>query len=295
MVPMSPLQPQPGPVDWHRLFPDADYRFHMGLRPGDPVRFFRATGHHEALVAERARWLDRAPDDYLALRSDGVELLDEAIELAMGWGSIEPESGSPSGSVRQIEDPLARCDRLGRCWEPDFLLLRSDQDGLMRLVGGVVCFPSGWALSEKVGRSVTAIHGIVPGLNDALDRQIQAFFRRLPPDVAWERDNWGLAASPDLNRHPARQLPPLDAEATLAGTWVRIEHQIFLRLPRTGGVLFGIRVAVHTVADVIARPELARGLRRALETMPAEVAAYKGLSMALPTLIGQLRAVPDPV
>jgi dimethylamine monooxygenase subunit A len=272
------------PVDWQRLFPNENYRFHMGLRPGDPTRFFQPAPDHSTVLAERCRWLDSHPDEYAALEPDGVDLLTETIESAIHWSSIAPAAASRLRSPEGAHS-LVRCINLGKQWEPDFLLLHGDAEKPLRLVGGVVCFPSGWALREKIGCGLTAIHGVVPRLNDSLDRQIHAFFLRLSPGAAWVRENWGLASTPDLNRHPHRMLPTLDESATLANTWVRIEHQLFLRLPRTGGVLFGIRVTVHPLEEVIARHGIARGLLRALQTMPQEALVYKGLATANPSLL----------
>jgi dimethylamine monooxygenase subunit A len=289
VAPMTAHEALDMQVDWQRLFPNESYRFHMGLRPGDPKCFFQPARDHATVLAERCRWLDSHPKEYAALEPDGVELLNETIALAIHWDSLAPAIAS---SLRSLDgaDPLARCTTLGKHWEPDFLLLGDSAEGSLRLVGGVVCFPSGWALGEKLGLDVTAIHGVVPRLNESLNRQIQTFFQRLPPGVAWERENWGLARSPDLNRHPHRMLPALDESATLANTWVRIEHQIFLRLQQIEGVLFGIRVTVHPLRDLLNRREIAKGLLRALETMPYEVSVYKGLATATPSLIRHLRS-----
>lgn len=282
-------------VDWQRLFPKENYRFQMGLRRGDPARFFQPAPNHSAILAERCHWLDSRPDDYAALEPDGVQLLNETIELAIQLNSIPQTPATMASTMPSVDDidPVARCRRLGKQWEPDFLLLREDAEGSLRLVGGVVCFPSGWALREKLRLDVTAIHDVVPRLNETLNRQIRTFFHRLTPGIAWERENWGLAQSPDLNRHPHRALPALDATATLATTWVRIEHQLFLRLERTRGVLFGIRVTVYPLAEVTARYGIASGLLRALATMPPAVQAYKGLAAASSSLIRSLRLGSD--
>jgi hypothetical protein len=48
-------------------------------------------------------------------------------------------------------------------------------------------------------------------------------------------------------------------------------------LPGSGGILFGIRIAMHPLAAVRADPIASRRLGRALRTMPEAVARYKGL------------------
>src|SRR6185295_11123743 len=112
------------------------------------------------------------------------------------------------------------------------------------------------------------IHGVVPGLNSALASPIHQFLQRLKPGVAFHRDNWGLAATDELNLHPARALPPPAPPVSLDRLWLRVEHQALVALPRTGGVVFGIRIALHRL-DEVARDSGARaGLKRALASMP---------------------------
>lgn len=62
--------------------------------------------------------------------------------------------------------------------------------------------------------------------------------------------------------------------------WLRVENQIFFRLPETGGLLFGIRIENVSLSDVKKWPDAARGLPRALRTMPEEIARYKGIITA---------------
>ena len=107
----------------------------------------------------------------------------------------------------------------------------------------------------------------------------------MTPDIASLRANWGLSRSPELNLHPKREVPRLDASVTIEEVWLRVEHQALIALPRTGGVLFGIRVVVHPLAEVKRDAEAARGLRRALQTMPEPMAVYKGIAAARDRLI----------
>ena len=108
--------------------------------------------------------------------------------------------------------------------------------------------------------------------------------------MAWLRHNWGLSRSPELNQHPSRPLPRLDKSVTLADVWLRVEQQALVSLPASGGVLFGIRISMHLLAEVKQDATTAGRLARALRTMPAAVAAYKGLATArecVADLLGQ--------
>jgi hypothetical protein len=240
------------------LFPDGDYRFHLTLRREEPREFFRSHDASGELLMERARWLAEKPQRYATLTSEGLPALEEFSALAAGWG------------FASVADAVA----LGAAFEPDILLLSPDAEGKFRLRGGALCFPTGWALEDKVGHPLEVVHGVVPGLNAALASPIQQFLSRLKPGTAFCRDNWGLAATDELNLHPARQVPAPTLPVSLERLWLRVEHQALLALPRTNGVAFGIRIALHRL-DVVARDPAAAGLRRALETMPPELAAYK--------------------
>jgi hypothetical protein len=194
----------------------------------------------------------------------------EFAALAATW---MPEQENAALSTRP---PIEVMHQLGRTLEPDLLFLTADGNGEFRLRGGALCFPTGWALAEKLGHTLDEIHGVVPGLNAALASPIRQFLSRLKPGTAFLRDNWGIAATDELNLHPARGIPAPALPVELNCLWLRVEHQALLALPESGGIVFGIRIALHRLDEVAAGPH-ARSLRRSLETMPAEVVAYKRL------------------
>ena len=255
------------------LFPDGDYRFHLTLRRGEPAEFFRTRDKSGRILAERARWLAENPARYAALLPEGEPLLAELAELG------EKDWGLPRATSVHA---------LGAVLEPDFLLLSPDAAGAFRLRGGALCFPTGWALEEKLGHTLDFIHGVVPGLNPALASPIHQFLAKLKPGVAFQRDNWGLVANDELNLHPVRKLPAPALPVALDRLWLRVEHQALVALPRTGGILFGIRIALHRLDQVALDPAAAAGLRRALTSMPAEVAAYKRLDTVREAVVGLL-------
>jgi hypothetical protein len=236
------------------------------------VDFFRPTAEHEALVAQRRHWLRNEPDTYAALLPEGVALLDETVELAREWNDFTTGNAEASH--------LQKCLALGEFWEPDFLLLKADTDGEIRLYGGCLCFPSSWRLRDKVGQPIEFIHGVVPGLNASIGPAIRKFLVGLKPGFAWLRHNWGLARDAELNHHPDRGLPQLDAGVRAEEIFLRVEHQALVALPKSGGILFGIRVVTHPLAEAQADPVARHRLRRALETMPEAVATYKGIASA---------------
>jgi hypothetical protein len=253
------------------LFPDEDYRFHLTLRRAEPAEFFAPRDNTGELLAERARWLAHDDGQYADLLPEGEPVLREFVQQASAWGLATPRPAGPD-----VPTPAQAIRQLGGMLEPDILFLSRDAEGRFRLRGGALCFPTGWALQEKIGHPLDFIHGVVPGLNDALSTPIHQFLSKLKPGAAFLRDNWGLTATDELNLHPARQIPAPKLPVSLDRLWLRVEHQALQALTETKGLVFGIRIALHRLDTVVSTPAGA-GLRRALDTMPAKVVAYKRL------------------
>lgn len=251
------------------LLPDEDFRLHLTLRRGRPEDFLRAADPSGELRRTRAHWLAAAPERHARVLPAGEALVRE---FAATWPVPEASLPRPYGSTGLREDLW----RLGTAYEPDLLFLAPDAAGVFRLVAGVLCFPTGWALEEKAGESIDFIHAPVPGLNPALGSPIRAFLGKLRPGIAFLRDNWGIAATDDLNLHPARALPGPARPVALDRLWLRVEHQMLTALPGGEGIVFAIRIANHRLDDVV-RAGAGAGLKRALATMPEDLAAYKRL------------------
>lgn len=257
------------------LFPAGDFRFHLTLRREHPADFFPAQDPSGRLLAERAKWLDHEPARYAQMRPEGRAIVDEFAAWASPWATLSVCDGVPLAD-------------LGRRFEPDLLFLAADSDGQFRLQAGVVCFPSGWSVEEKMGQSVEFIHDAVPGLNAALRHPIHQFLTRMKPGTAFFRSNWGLAATDELNLHPERRILPPMPPVALDRLWLRIEDQVLVALPHTKGIVFGIRIALRRLDELAKDPEAAAGLRRGLATMPAAVAAYKRIDAIRDDLIASL-------
>ncbi len=121
-----------------------------------------------------------------------------------------------------------------------------------------MCFPSSWRPEEKIGLPVHAIHTPVPTLNENLGSCIDKFLSNLEPGKAWERSNWGLSCSAELNQHPVRDVPRLIPPISDSEAWIHIEDQVLYRLPQSGALLFGIRLVNVSLAELkqFPRPKL---------------------------------------
>ena len=261
--------------EWVGLFPDRDFRFSFGARAGDAARFFGPTDEHEELLAERRRWIAETPEVCLLSEPAADAMIEEACELALEWGTTGERPDGLEG--------------LGEAWEADFVLLDENDEGRFVMRAGVVCFPSAWSPETKMGLPVHEIHAPVPTLNRDLGERIDKFLAAIKPGAAWERNNWGLSRSPERNQHPARDIPRLVPPFTAEESWVRSEDQILVRLPKTNGLLFGIRIVNVSLAEINEYPAAAAGLHRAIATMPEDVAEYKNVTQAREHLLSILR------
>lgn len=300
---MSPaVAPDPAPVTLAGRLPTAeifaptDYRHRLRLGRGDVRDFFGRWHADDAVLAERRRWLSSHPHWHALATPASIEVLRETVrwfaELGLG---PEPDLGAAT-------DATKICVAVGGMVEADLLWLTLPAEtnltlnpsptpptaNTSRLIAGAVAFPSSWAPESKLGLSLREIHGVVPELNKELADPIDGFLSRLRPGVTWLRANWGLSASSERNQHPARALPRLQAPLRPESTWVRIEHQALTVLPRSGAILFGIRIENVSVAALAQDAPSREGLARALRTMPEPMARYKGLAAVREELLALL-------
>ena len=270
------------PATLQELFPDADYGFSMRMRPGYPADFFAPTAESSGILRERCSWLAQAPTKYSVLDPGYEVLVNPLLQFANA-----ARAGS-ANSTDEVATPAERLRQLGGEWEPDFMIVAPDDRGRFVLRAGCVCFPSGWALEEKLGLPIEEIHGVVPGLNAAVGAKIHQFLTRLKPGIGWYRSNWGISSSAEFNQHPSRDINQLTTDTSPASTWLRIEHQVLTSLPGSNAILFGIRLENVALAQMKEDVAIRGGLRHALATMPDAMAAYKNLTALRPALLDYL-------
>jgi hypothetical protein len=234
-----------------------------------PETFFANQGNKE-MTRQRHRLLQERPELYV-----------QGLQRAADWRTL-------ASSVRQWEPAVSgeNIQSLGASWEPDFVVL--DRNEPNQVLGGCVCFPSGWSLPEKMGKNLFATHAPVPGMNRSLASKIGQFICRLNSKRCFQRTNWGLTGTHALDQHPHRRIPPISADADPATVDLRIEWQALTGLPGDL-VLFGIRVFQVPLSRIRATPKLAELLAENLASMPSAVAEYKRLTDCQRYLISYLR------
>jgi hypothetical protein len=213
-------------------------------------------------MAERARLHSTARDRVEAILPGSEDALEELKTLALEALPLAFHRAGrmvtrPDGKVVTTDGtPFAVLNAL---LQEDLLILEK-RAGEHVLIAGLLCFPSHWTLSEKIGRGLTRIHAPVADYDADLARRVQRLFDRVQPGRPMWRANL-LPHDRAILHRPHPEGTPRPPEK--AARFIRSERQTVLRLPATGAVLF----AVHTTIVPVARLDPIQ--RR---TLPFEVA-----------------------
>ena len=205
----------------------------------------------------------------------------------------------PTGQTYRLGDfddaPLTLA---GRLVQEDFCIIQQADESHV-LSAACLCFPSSWRLADKIGKPLEQVHAPVPGYAQVLARKVNLVFDRLLPGKILWRQNWSLDEGPELHR-PA---PHSHADWLQSGDspvdhlFIRVERQTLRRLPKSGAVLFSIRIHTDSLSALAENPKakhLAAGLMRQLEEMTPEEISYKGLAQAVGPIIHELKRLMMP-
>jgi hypothetical protein len=195
------------------------------------------------------------------------EVLDAIVDDLHAHHGIEVE---PDPSVGH---PI---DAAGRLVQED-LCLHVVRDGVMVLAAASVCFPAKWSVRDKIGKPVRAVHGPVPGYDEALGSPVDRVLAGLSAGRGLWRINWSVDTSGALCQ-PGPQRPADPTTLDPAALWLRVERQTLRRFPVHGSVLFTIRTYQQTLASLAEHADACRDLAATIRGLPPEMLAYKDLT-----------------
>lgn len=216
--------------------PDAVAHPLPGTRPLAPGDWLRRDERYDEQMALRDRLIEEKRHDVIALLPEGDGPARELLELVCReLGLTDDTYVRPDGvSVRiDLSDPLAT---LGRLCQEDFAIMVAGEAEHW-LAGGVICFPSRWTLSQKMGRPLTAIHTPVPQYDEGIARRVQRLFdgvRVGQPLVRWNHIPYLV----DELHNPQPEFTTVGPE--VPRPFLRRERQVLVRLPETRAVVFSI-------------------------------------------------------
>jgi Haem-dependent oxidative N-demethylase, alpha subunit-like len=263
----------------------------MGLVATPEPEWFEVDALYPAEIAERRRLLAERHTEVFgiiagtdAARAETLALvLEHLTRVHPDWFAREPgrihnRLGGETLDLRS-GDPL---ELAGRLVQEDLCLIAASPGG-PRLTAAVLCFPSRWRLAEKLGRALEQVHAPVPFYQDRLARPVDRFMAHLRPGHIVARLNWSMMDDPTLFQPTGKwrvtedaSITPEDAGGRL---YLRVERQTLRRLPDSHAVLFGIRVHVYPLAEVVNAPGRAAALALAVRALPPETVRYKSLAV----------------
>jgi hypothetical protein len=250
--------------------------FAIGLKPLDLADWIEIDDTYDEQMREKRRLFATVSDDVLVEEPDTVEAQREVLALIREHVCATfPErfrqtckgiaiAGHPALDNARLQS-LSPLHAASLLVQEDLILMRRGDDG-WRLVAGSLCFPSSWILREKFGRALQDIHTPVPNFGRGTRNAdlIQRMFDNLKVEQPVQRLNWSLQARhelyyplSDIQRNArANQRPSkFDDLAAVARGFVRVERQTLRKLPRSGDILFTIRIYLEPLDFLLRHPD----------------------------------------
>ncbi|KAG0158393.1 Hsp70 family protein [Penicillium digitatum] len=162
----------------------------------------------------------------------------------------------------------------------DLSILMMNKEGEFYLAASASLFPTGWTVNQRIGWTISQLHGPVPLWHQQVGNSVSKFLARLTPESPMERSNYFVEVKgPNENLTETLYRPGSLCEKELSSPLpsdilIRRERQTFRRLPRTGAIVFGVKTYL-TPLDELPMAEL-DNLAKEMKSWPDYVGEYKG-------------------
>ncbi|MFZ9459219.1 MAG: heme-dependent oxidative N-demethylase family protein [Ilumatobacteraceae bacterium] len=253
-----------------------NFRHRLGIFPVEISNWLLRDAEFDLTVQLKKKLLATRRSEVVGLQPGGDEVAEEAAQLVSAWAGVELAS---RGIDALVEASLLVADDLA------VLQPIKSHDGSEQLLlnAAVVCCPSRWMLSEKMGHNMLAIHEPVAKYADHVGAAVDTYFQRLTVEKPVWRSNWIIQDHPALFQP---QIPTGPLVKTPDELWIRMERQTLRRLPKTGGILFTIRGYQQPLPEYLSRStQIAQNIRTMLERLPDDVAQYKSVLKYRPAIM----------
>jgi hypothetical protein len=264
-------------------FTEDHFEHQFGIRVLLPTEeIFEKTDRYADEIRTKRELLEILPEQYACLENLPADIEQDASDF------VCKQAGFLSA---EVADEVVRSKRalltVARHVQEDLVVVSDHAKLGFPVLGGVVCFPAGWSLPEKIGGSMLQTHAAVPEYEHVLHASVDRLFSQLKVGRPVWRTNWGVRASSNLDQHP-RHAERLNTQAFELGqlndglnrcgeqAYFRVERQTMSRLPQTRAILF----TIHTHQQRVAELDLGQQakLLGVLKTCPKETLAYKGIA-----------------
>jgi hypothetical protein len=294
----------PFPFSEDRYMYSVNIEPHCKGKPGAVTQFaFDVDEHYVAECLDKKITVEQDPGRYVALphmmdaQWDFVEQCMEALSqdypnlfTLQKNGKTWTWKNKPLG----IEDTFTFGDASTLPMEPfkymalqaqgDFVLL-DQRDDTLYADAGFVTSQADWSLAFDVGMSWEEWHGPVPQVTElgVMDRALKYLLNmQLGSPVC--RYNWTMTINPRLDTSPEnypqwggdRNTVTADNVGDLVH--LRVELQTLFRLPRSNGIVFGVRCYLISLNEIATYPRWVKRLHRVLKSVHPDLVEYKGIT-----------------
>ena len=298
-----PIRPKHMPYD------GSHKPFEIGLHPLDIADWIEVDEERAVYLREKRRLLDETPDKVFVEEPDTQNTQEEVLKLLVEH-LVEkfPEVYTQTGNTLaitgtdyaiELEDTSSPALlRAALLVQEDLVVMRKSEMG-WRLVTASVSFPSSWNLQQKFSRPMHEIHQPVPGFGEGTRKaqMIERIFDNLQVDLPAERFNWSIYSDNELfhddrtGEHFHHSKPDVVAQS-----WLRVERQTLRKLPKSGDILFTIRIHLDPMKLLAKRTntnEIIDAFIASLNSLDRDQAAYKVLEADRSQLIKRLEELRD--
>jgi hypothetical protein len=235
-----------------------EFRHRVGTRPLDIAQWLPSDAETEPTIAMKQELLKTRRSEVVGLLEGGEDAAGEAAQLVADFAGKKLQS---TGIDALVEAALMVAD--------DLVIMKSV------VVAGVVCSPSRWKLSTKLGQDMLTVHQPVAKYAEQVGGAVDTTMARLKADQPMVRSNWTIEDHCALFQPVSPSTPLLSDPSQL---WVRMERQTLRALPVCGGSMFTIRTYQQPISEYVARgADKARTLHSLIKRLPDDVAKYKSL------------------
>ncbi len=194
--------------------------------------------------------------------------------------TLPPRPGGTEG----VEEPMGPMEYSTRQSQGDFVILDQRDDNIW-MDAGMVTTQADWSLDFDLGMNFFEWHGPVPLAHQMgiFDRALK-YMLNLQQSCGARRLNWTMTINPRLDTSPENydkwgiDRSTVTPENVGEKLHLRVELQIFFRLPRSNAIVFPIRCYLISLDDLVTVPGWGQRLHRVLKSLPPELVEYKGLS-----------------
>ncbi len=262
--------------------PTPDWLDELDLRPAPPNlkmgthsieldECFIVDRFRDSELALKNRLFDEQHQNTFASLATADSASEEVFDLVNRWLVAHdlPAANLPGGM-----HPL---EAAGRAVQED-LCVMVPRDGDWYLDAGALCFPTFWALADKLGKPTRFVHEHVAHYAEELSDKVDRFFDHLKPGRAVRRRNLSIKPYSLMYLPVNRAIQPvgnLDTAEDGSPWWLRSERQTLQRLPESGAILFTIRLQTAPARVFLDRPDRAGDLAAMYHSWGGDLWKYK--------------------